>query len=75
MDKLLNKEGSFSKEDIIQLLQSEGDDKTRLFERSARVKSQYVGRKVYFRGLVEFSNICTKNCYYCGIRRANQKAE
>ena len=75
MDKLLNKEGSFSKEDIIQLLQSEGDDKTRLFERSARVKSQFVGRKVYFRGLVEFSNICTKNCYYCGIRRANQKAE
>ncbi|MGM0531791.1 MAG: radical SAM protein, partial [Bacteroidota bacterium] len=75
MGKLLNKEDNFSKEDIIQLLQAEGDDKTMLFERSARLKSQFVGRKVYFRGLVEFSNICSKNCYYCGIRRANQKTE
>ncbi|MCF8335144.1 MAG: [FeFe] hydrogenase H-cluster radical SAM maturase HydE [Bacteroidales bacterium] len=75
IDRLLNKEGSFSKEDIIQLLQAEGNDKTKLFERSARIKSQFVGRKVYFRGLVEFSNICSKNCYYCGIRRANGNTE
>ena len=75
INTLLDKRESFSKEDIVRLLQAEGTDKSALFEKSAQVKSQYVGRKVYFRGLVEFSNICTKNCYYCGIRRANQKTE
>ena len=75
MNTLLDKQENFSKEDIVRLLQAEGRDKYALFKKSAQVKSQYVGRKVYFRGLVEFSNICTKNCYYCGIRRANPKAE
>ena len=75
MNDILNKKENFSKEDIVKLLQSEDDDKSALFERSAQIKTQYVGRKVYFRGLIEFSNICSKNCYYCGIRRANQKAE
>ncbi|MFP4621432.1 MAG: [FeFe] hydrogenase H-cluster radical SAM maturase HydE [Bacteroidales bacterium] len=75
MNKILGKEENFTKADIVKLLQSEGEEKSALFERSAEVKYGYVGNKVYFRGLVEFSNICTKNCYYCGIRRANQKAE
>ena len=29
------------------------------------------GENVYLRGLVEISNICRKNCLYCGIRRDN----
>ncbi len=36
-----------------------------------RVKTSEVGRRVYFRGIIEFSNICTKDCYYCGIRKSN----
>jgi biotin synthase len=32
-----------------------------------------VGNKVYFRGLIELSNICGKDCYYCGIRKSNPK--
>ncbi|QZT37010.1 [FeFe] hydrogenase H-cluster radical SAM maturase HydE [Halosquirtibacter xylanolyticus] len=35
---------------------------------------QHVGDKVYFRGLIELSNICVKDCYYCGIRRTNSTA-
>ena len=31
--------------------------------------------KVYLRGLIEFSNICRKNCYYCGIRCDNRSVE
>ena len=31
------------------------------------------GKKIYFRGIVEFSNICKNNCYYCGIRCSNHK--
>ena len=32
-----------------------------------------VGKKVFFRGLVEFSNVCSKDCLYCGIRKSNEK--
>ena len=74
IDSILHKE-TLTHDEIIYLLKTEGEEKTRLFEASRLIKSQYVGNRVYFRGLIEFSNICSKNCYYCGIRRANQKAE
>lgn len=32
------------------------------------------GEDVYIRGLIEFSNYCKNNCYYCGIRCGNTKA-
>ena len=31
------------------------------------------GKRLWFRGIVEFSNICRQNCFYCGIRRDNHK--
>ena len=65
-------QSGFAKEDIIALLKAEGDDKKLLFKKSAEVKQQYVGDKVYFRGLIEFSNICAKDCLYCGIRKSNK---
>ena len=46
-----------------------------LFKQAYEVKKQFVGTTVYFRGIVELSNICKKNCYYCGIRRDNQNVE
>lgn len=60
-----------NREDVVELLKTEGNDKTLLFTRAAEVKAQFVGRKVYFRGLIEMSNICRKNCFYCGIRAGN----
>ena len=33
------------------------------------------GEGVYVRGLVEFSNHCANDCFYCGIRRSNSKLE
>ncbi len=36
---------------------------------------EYCGNKVYYRGLVEFSNICALDCRYCGIRRSNTKVK
>jgi biotin synthase len=70
VSELLKKE-HFVAEDIITLLNTRGDDKTVLFKKSAEVKQEYVGNKVYYRGLVELSNICRKDCYYCGIRKSN----
>ena len=39
------------------------------------VREKYYGKAVYMRGLIEFTNICKNNCYYCGIRRDNANAE
>src|SRR6056297_2258255 len=73
--KELLKKNKFTSGEIVQLLKSENEKKEELFRKAAEVKASYVGRKVYYRGLVEFSNICSKNCYYCGIRKANQHVE
>ncbi|MCX6253794.1 MAG: [FeFe] hydrogenase H-cluster radical SAM maturase HydE [Bacteroidia bacterium] len=62
----------FSKTDIIRLLESEGEDRILLFNKSAEIKKKYIGNKVWFRGLIEFSNICGKDCLYCGIRKGNK---
>lgn len=42
-----------------------------LFERAASVRDTAYGRRVFFRGLIEFSNFCQNDCYYCGIRNSN----
>lgn len=60
-----------TKDDIIQLLQTKGNDEKLLFNHAGEVKQQYVGNTVYLRGLIEFSNICAKDCYYCGICKSN----
>jgi len=49
----------------------EPDDLARLFERAYAVKEKYVGKKAYYRGLIEFSNVCVKDCTYCGIRKTS----
>jgi len=74
IDKILAKE-ELSRDDMITLLKTDKDDRQKLYAKAAEVKEQYVGKNVYFRGLIEFSNICAKNCYYCGIRAGNGKLE
>jgi biotin synthase len=71
---ILKKE-NFSLEDIVALLSSGKEDRSLLFQTSAKVKEENVGNIVYFRGLIEFSNICSKNCYYCGIRKDNKNVK
>lgn len=46
-----------------------------LTHRAREVCDLNYGRKVYIRGLIEISSYCKNNCYYCGIRRGNTKAE
>lgn len=60
-----------NKETIISLLQTKGEKRTQLLKQSREVKKRVLGNKVYLRGLIEFSNICSKNCLYCGIRKDN----
>ena len=46
-------------------------DASALFNAAYDVKCRHVGRRVAFRGLVEFGNVCEKDCFYCGIRKGN----
>lgn len=64
-------QAEFQKEDLVRVLNAEGDERLLLFEKAAKVKNETIGNKVYFRGLIEFSNICSKDCLYCGIRKSN----
>ena len=72
IDDILNKE-SFSKEDLVRLLSANEEESRMIYEKSKAVKLEQIGRKVYFRGLIEYSNYCSKNCLYCGIRAGNSR--
>lgn len=37
-----------------------------------KITLQNFGKRIHFRGIIEFSNACEKNCFYCGIRKANK---
>jgi biotin synthase len=73
LKEVLTNKKTLSREDIIFLLNlSEKGDLETLYEAAYAIKTRYVGKKVYFRGIIEFSNVCRKNCYYCGIRKDNK---
>lgn len=59
------------KEEWIALI-AEQKDAEYLFERARSVSRRYYGNAVFSRGLIEFTNYCKNNCYYCGIRRENR---
>lgn len=46
-----------------------------LFAKARELGIENYGDDVYIRGLIEFTNYCKNDCYYCGIRRSNSKAE
>ena len=64
----------FTKSDLVALLNADEQERQLIFAKALEVKNQYVGNKVFYRGLIEFSNLCGKNCYYCGIRAGNKDA-
>lgn len=46
-----------------------------LRERARKTSLKYFDNKIYTRGLIEFTNFCKNDCYYCGIRKSNRKVE
>ena len=53
----------------------EGNELEMLFSAAREMRTRYRGNGVALRGIVEFSNYCTKNCYYCGIRKGNPNVQ
>lgn len=58
--------------EIVTLLKADKNDRNLIYKKSAEIKEKYVGKYTYYRGLIEFSNICAKDCNYCGIRKSNK---
>lgn len=63
--------GNLTDEELLSLLQTDRFDTT-LFALADKVRRSRYGDKVFVRGLIEFTNYCRNNCYYCGIRAGNQ---
>lgn len=55
----------------LKLLLETGDMDNALFFAADSKRREIYGDEVYIRGLIEFTNYCKNNCYYCGIRRDN----
>ena len=72
MKKILGKK-RLSREEIITLLALKAPGNNSLHQKALEIKEAAVGRKVYLRGLIEYSNHCYKNCFYCGIRSDNTR--
>jgi biotin synthase len=62
--------------DLVTLLSVKSTEATNLIlEKGYYVKCEGVGKKVYLRGLIELSNKCAKDCFYCGIRASNASVD
>lgn len=57
----------FSRNDIIEILKDDSNNDW-LFSLADKTRKEYVGDEVHLRGLIEFSNICKRQCKYCGLR-------
>jgi len=73
IDKLFKNHDISDKELTDLITSAEYDDY--LFEKADIVRKKHYGNSVYVRGLIEISNYCKNNCYYCGIRAENSLVE
>ena len=75
IDKL-EAECFLSKEEYLSVIRSNDESILEyLFSRARAIKESVYGKDVFIRGLIEFTNYCKNDCYYCGIRRSNRCAQ
>lgn len=70
----INKNIYSDKDHIRRLLLCSETEETDLYRASAAMRNDTIGKGVSLRGLIEISNICIKDCLYCGIRKSNFRA-
>ena len=75
IDKLAQKSILQKEEWIFLLTNRNREIEAYAFEKARQVSQQHYGKKVFARGLIEFTNYCKNNCFYCGIRCGNKKVE
>ncbi|WP_295152759.1 [FeFe] hydrogenase H-cluster radical SAM maturase HydE [uncultured Ruminococcus sp.] len=75
IDKL-NREKHLDREEWVSVITDyTDDDMAYAADIARRISLEHYGNVIYIRGIVEFSNICRNDCYYCGIRRSNTNAQ
>ncbi|SHJ76264.1 [FeFe] hydrogenase H-cluster radical SAM maturase HydE [Paramaledivibacter caminithermalis] len=76
MKKILNKlysTNNLERRELIKLLSSiDNKHKKILFEYADIVRKKIYGKKVFLRGIIEFSNYCKNSCMYCGLYASNK---
>lgn len=70
----LNNTHSLNKDEALQLIKQGAQHKNLLFALAQETAQKSFGRQIFVRGLIEFTNYCKNDCYYCGIRRSNKNA-
>lgn len=70
----LNNTHSLNKDEALQLIKQGTQHKNLLFALAQQTAQKSFGRQIFVRGLIEFTNYCKNDCYYCGIRRSNKNA-
>ncbi|WP_099468379.1 [FeFe] hydrogenase H-cluster radical SAM maturase HydE [Konateibacter massiliensis] len=71
----LDRIGELEKTEYIQLLKHmTKEEEAYLHELAVKKAEEYYKKEIYIRGLIEFTNYCKNDCYYCGIRRSNPNA-
>ena len=72
---LLKRDAELPKGELLELISTYTESDREYAAGLARGTAVSVyGRKIFFRGLIELTNYCRNNCYYCGIRRDNRAA-
>ncbi len=72
--KKLETSGTLSHDEFVQILSSYTQEDLDFARALAqKIAQEHFGNKIYIRGLIEFTNICRQNCYYCGLRAENTK--
>ena len=70
----LNAAHALTRDEALQLIREGAQHKDELFALAQQTAQQSFGKNIFVRGLIEFTNYCKNDCYYCGIRRSNQNA-
>ncbi len=75
IDKL-QAEGILTEDEFCRLLWTEDEGlRSKLFMVAQQIATVNFGKRIYVRGLIEFTNYCQKDCFYCGLRCSNRKVE
>lgn len=73
--KKIDEGRGLDREELRYLLENREALEAVVFEKARAVSDRHFHKKIYVRGLIEFSNYCHNNCYYCGIRRGNDEVD
>lgn len=69
-------EHNADREELLFLLDNlDEKNKELLIKRANETRLKYYKDSVYLRGLIEFTNVCSRHCLYCGIRAENKNAD